>query len=568
VKPASGDSPPANVVELSRFRADLSRGRRVRRADALLSASDPRQAIRALPGDEFYYVIHELGFPDATDILAHGTPEQVQAALDFALWDRDQLDLAATESWLEAMVSAPLAAVAAWAKGLDIELLALLLRKRARVYDLSLEEPPEEPEGMFWPTPDRLFTLDLRGGEDQQRVTLRLLEALYRSDHQWTRRVLVGTRGDLDSELEEHAFRWRSGRMSDLGFPDYYEALEVYRELDPGSVHLGEQPAPRVLPLSDQSDSSYLRVPTALAERLAEGSPFARAVAGVSDRQELANLQAALVALANRVLAADRIAPGDDAAAGEALTRMSATLDLGVEFLARGAADQAVQAVRTVPLQRLFQLGVSLVGKVRKLAVALLRRTPYARLDPPVQLFEDEDVEVLQACSRGRPLFPRRLEQTPATGERPFASLADLQVASAALERAGAALTLLFGLGWRPEQLVQPAAEALGVGDVAQVDAGLLARTSLARRLLDLPASGGALNDLERRKLEDHLKSARDDTEQRRLLLERSSALLLAAWPGSPASAGSGAAHAVATRWARELVEGEPVLVLGGTRAP
>jgi hypothetical protein len=353
-------------------------------------------------------VLHELGFPDATDIQAHGTPEQVQTALDFALWDRDQLDLAATDSWLEALVSAPLATVAAWARGLDIELLALLLRKRARIYDVSLEEPPEEPEGMFWPSPDRLFVLDLFGGEDQQRVTLQLLEALYRSDHEWTRRVLVGTRGDLDSELEEHAFRWRSGRMSDLGFPDYYEALEVYRELDPASVHLGEQPTPRVLPLSDQSDPNYLRMPVALAERLTEGSPFARAVAGVSDRQELANLQASLVMLANRVLAADRIAPGDDATVGEALARMSATLDLGVEFLARGSADQAVQAVRTVPLQRLFQLGVSLVGKVRLLAVALLKRTPYARMNPPVQLFEDDDVEVLGPRARSAASCPRR----------------------------------------------------------------------------------------------------------------------------------------------------------------
>jgi Family of unknown function (DUF6178) len=568
VKPASGEPPPSNVVELSRFRADLSRGRRVRRADALLSAADPRRAIRALPGDEFYYVLHEVGFPDAADILAHGTPEQVQSALDFAVWDRDQLDLAATETWLDAMVSAPLATVAGWAKGLDIELLALLLRKRTRVYDVSLEEPPEEPEGTFWPTPDRLFILDLLGDEDQQRVTLGLLEALYRSDHQWTRRVLVGTRGDLDSELEEHAFRWRSGRMADLGFPDYYEALEVYREIDPARVQLGDQPTPRVLPLSDQSDPGYLRMPSALAERLTESAPFARAVAGVTDRQELANLQAALVALANRVLAADRISPGDDVAASEALARTSATLDLAVEFLARGSADQAVQAVRTVPLQRLFQLGTSLVGKVRRLAVALLRRTPYARLTPPLQLFEDEDAGVLAACNHARPLFPRRLDQPPAAGERPFASLADLQLATAALERAGAALTLVFALGWRPETLQPPAAEALGVGDVAQIDAGTLARTSLARRLLDLPASGGALGDLDRRKLEELLKPARDSAEQRQLFLERSKALLLAAWPGSPPVAVSAAAHAVATRWAQQLLEGEPVLLLVASGPP
>ena len=125
------------MVELSRFRAELSRGRRVRRADALFAAPDPRAAIRSLPGDEFYYVIHELGFPDATEILKYGTPEQVQTALDFALWDRDQLSAEAAEEWLAGMADAPSAALADWARGIDVELLALLLRRRARIYDLS-----------------------------------------------------------------------------------------------------------------------------------------------------------------------------------------------------------------------------------------------------------------------------------------------------------------------------------------------------------------------------------------------------------------------------------------------
>ena len=225
----------------------------MRRADALLSARRPPQAaIRALPGDEFYYVLHELGFPDATEILAHGTPEQVQTALDFALWDRDQLEPAATDEWLEAMVDAPSAAVAAWARGLDVELLALLLRQRARIYDLTLEEPPDEPEGMFWPHPRpslRARPAGRRGSAAGDRCSCS--RRCTATDHDWSRRMLVGTRGDLDVELEEHAYRWRSGRMADLGFADYYEALEVYRELDPASVHLGEQPTPRVRPLSD-----------------------------------------------------------------------------------------------------------------------------------------------------------------------------------------------------------------------------------------------------------------------------------------------------------------------------
>jgi hypothetical protein len=36
-----------------------------------------------------------------------------------------------------------------WLRGLDIELVAFILRRRARIYDLSLEELPDEPEGTF-----------------------------------------------------------------------------------------------------------------------------------------------------------------------------------------------------------------------------------------------------------------------------------------------------------------------------------------------------------------------------------------------------------------------------------
>ena len=54
----------------------------------------------------------------------------------------------------------------------------------------------------------------------------------------------MGARAESDAELEEMAYRWRQARMADLGFADYYEALEVYRELDPASVQLGDAAAP------------------------------------------------------------------------------------------------------------------------------------------------------------------------------------------------------------------------------------------------------------------------------------------------------------------------------------
>jgi hypothetical protein len=548
------------VVELSRFRAGLSRGRRLRRADLLFAAPDPRGAIRELPGDEFYYVLHELGFPDAVEILRYGTPEQVQAALDFALWDRDQLAPEATEEWLAALVDAPSEVVAAWARGIDVELLALLLRRRAHVYDLTLEEPPDEPEGVLYNTPDGFFALDLKGDEESRQVTFSLLNALYSQDHSFSRRILVGTRGELDVELEEQAYRWRSGRMADLGFTDYYEALEVYRELDPASVNLTGKPTPRVRPLVDEGETSSLRIPIALVEKLTSGSPFARAIAAVTSKEELANLQASLVALSNRVLSADRITPGDDEAVSAVLGRMAATLDLAIEFLSHGRDENALLAVQTVPLLRLFQLGVSLIGKVRRLAVTLTRKTPFSHLAPEVSLFELADADLLAACARLRPMFPRSLESPPAAGERPFGSLDDLRLATAALERIGTGVAWLLAFGVRPEDLVPEKLAALGVTDSAAIDAGLLARTLLARELLGQPrVVARPLDQEEVGRLNERLGelSPTPDvaTREKARLLASSSAT----WPKPPATP---AALAVLGGWIDRLFDEKPPSVL------
>jgi hypothetical protein len=553
------------VITLSRYRAQVSRGRRSRRTEELFATPHPERGIATLPPDEFFYVLAEAGFPDALEVLQYGTPEQVQGALDFVLWDRDQVSNEKLDEWLGALVQAPQPALAAWLRGMDVELVALILRRRARIYDLSLEELPDEPEGAFLNTPDGLFTLDLLGDETQMSETAQLIDALYRESRDFARRLLVGTRSEVDTELEDLAYRWRSGRMADLGFADFYEALEVYTEIDPASVRVGGALAPRVRPAAEATAESHLRLPAALAERLTGSTPFARAIAAISAPEELAELHYALVALCNRALSADRVAPGDLEALSTVLGRVAATLDLAVEFLARGSDETAVAAVRTVPMMRLFQVGVSVIGKVRRLAVSLTRETPFARLGTGAHFFEAEDAEVIASVMRLRPLFPRRLESPPAAGERPFGSLLDVALATAALERAAAALALLHGLGIRAEQLT---ADALGLTevDLAALDVGVLARTALGQRLLGgqpgplRPLTAAALEQLDR-KLEPAATSAPAVAAVTAAVQE----ILAGAAPGRTLTP---AMKAVAERWTRSLLPLEPVLTTVGLSRP
>ncbi|HEX3901589.1 MAG TPA: DUF6178 family protein [Polyangia bacterium] len=578
---------PNNVVALSQYRARLGRGRRLRRADALLEAPDLEAAVRALPGDELYYVLHEIGLTEGAEILASATSEQLAVMLDFAVWERDQINPAAYGEWLTAIAAAPFERIGRWMKGIDSELLGLILRRGADIYDLSQGDAPEEPQGTFYPTPDGFFVLDVRvspvvdDGPDPAQALIRLVDALYRTDNEFARRIIVGAIGELDAELEESAYRWRQARMADLGFADYYEALEVYRELDPASVRIGDSAARARTIVDARPDGAALRVPTALAERLGDtdGSVFSRAAQKLTAGDELDDLRFALVALTNRVLAADRIAPGDDEAVAAVLDRLVATLDLAIERLGQGDDERGAAALRTIPLARLFRLGVSLVGKVKKLARALRHDGPFGKRG--FDLAETDDATVLEAVTRLRPMFPRLLDDPPSAGERPFRRLVDLARAVAAIEQAAAAQALVRGLGVTSEDVAAGGAAFEGTGaDAAAVDVGTLARTALVARLLasgetkrdSRPARFRALGPDEVRAFESLAKGSaaskgkdRGTSPKLPAALEKNARAILTGAAPPPLAAAAGA---VAARWLATLAPLEPVLVKTAVKTP
>jgi hypothetical protein len=566
---------PNNVVALSQYRARLGRGRKLRRADALMEAPDLEAAVRALPGDELYYVLHEIGLAEGADILARATSEQLAIMLDFAVWERDQINPAAYGEWLTAIAAAPFERIGRWMKGIDSELLGLILRRGADIYDLSHGDAPEEPQGTFYPTPDGFFVLDVRvspvvdDGPDPAKALIGIIDALYRTDHEFARHMIVGAIGELDAELEEAAYRWRQARMADLGFADYYEALEVYRELDPASVRIGEAPSRARTVVDARSDGAALRVPTALAERMGDtdGSAFSRAAQKLTAGDELDDLRFALVALTNRVLAADRIAPGDDEAVAAVLDRLVATLDLAMERLAQGDDERGAAALRTIPLARLFRLGVSLCGKVKRLALTLRREGPFGAQG--FNLAESDDAAVLEAVTRLRPMFPRLLDDPPSGGERPFRQLVDLARAAAAIEQAAAAQAMVRSLGVTPEDVAAGGAALAGTGlDAAALDLGMLARTALVARLLEggettraaQPAPFRPLAPAEVKAFEAMAKAPRSKDKAPKLpsALEKNARAILAAAAPKPLAA---AAESVAARWLATLAPLDPVLV-------
>ena len=143
--------------------------------------------------------------------------------------------------------------------------------------------------------------------------------------------------------------------MADLGYVDFYEALSIYQYLDPASV---------------QARRAHVRRAAAGdADRAAGGAGRRRSTRPASSARRSARCRptptssgctASLVLLINKAMAADLVDPGDFEHGKEALGRAVAYLGLGLEYLSRGDATRAGQALGSVALERIFRVGFSL----------------------------------------------------------------------------------------------------------------------------------------------------------------------------------------------------------------
>ena len=411
------------VIPLSRWRAALARARRGRKADAIISEPDAAQLVPTLPVQELYYAIKEVGLADAAELVALATAEQVQGFVDLDAWERDHLDVARINAWVETLADAGYEKLGAIIDKLDAEVISLWLQQQARIYDLTIEDPPQEPEGHFYPTPDRFYLLDILPAGEEGKALERILDWIYRYDLELGRRVIMGAKWELGSDLEEHAYRWRQGRMADLGYVDFYEALSIYQWLDPASVKLDEHTFVAPPP------ETPTELPAVLAGSLDEAGFFGKALGTLGSEAEVERLHAALVLLINKAMAADLVDPGDFEHGKEALARAVGYVGLGLEYLARGDASRAGQALGSVALERIFRVGFSLTLQVKTLADTLVQK---GGVDP-IALDAPWD-DVMRALRQRRPEYPRALDQPPVAGTRPFATLADVARAAAALE--------------------------------------------------------------------------------------------------------------------------------------
>jgi hypothetical protein len=341
------------------------------RGDLLGILPAPEQVIPLIPEAELCFTARAIGLGDAGWMMEYATPEQWVACVDLDAWAGTSLDRSQLNAWLGMLAETTDDTLVRGIHALDPEVIVLFLESRIAVeLKHSGDNDWVEPDG--GKTLDGQFYYIARSEHDDLTTITTLLRTLFEHDYWLYFRLMQGVVWELPTEGQEWAYRWRSGRLEDLGFPPWDEAMRIYRYLDPARLS-ALSPGENVL------DTSAWQLPVSIPSLPADPESellLYRAIAHLAEDERRACFHA-FVALANDVAVADRMLLSDVETTPKAIAKAAHWASRGLERVSSANAVDPTECLRRATLERLFRVG--------------------ANLDPdaarPPALFSDDDPE-------------------------------------------------------------------------------------------------------------------------------------------------------------------------------
>ena len=366
----------------------------------LFLSENPEQLVQQLPELEVFLTVKEVGERDSLELISLTTPEQFQYLLDLDFWKKDRLDPEKVLHWMELLVESGEKKVTQFIQSTDPGFIALLLKKFLEVVTI---------EGEALGTRDRvpLFTLDQYyyinfRGKGAREIFQPFLEIFYRMDNEGFRRMMESLLVELGSELEETGYRLRNARLADYGFPDFEEALEIYRFLNPDSLTVGEG-SHRVTGREEAGTEGsvfYLTFQN-------QGPFFSSVLSDIDDLNEQDRLKQEITGLCNKALVAEAIDLSNIAAMERTVEKVYHYLNLGLQYLSKEDRIKASHLLRSFPLQRLFQCGVSTTIRLRRKAESILKGPWFSNDQENLVFLDPPHFETFEGILRRRPALYR-----------------------------------------------------------------------------------------------------------------------------------------------------------------
>lgn len=315
----------------------------------MLETAELRSAIRRLPPAQFFFSLKELDEAQIADLLPHITEEQWSTVLDLDLWTKDEMNSERFVEWQQHMLASEDAVGRKLLRATDLEAWALALKNGIQVYERGEDgEFSEEAVtlGQF-ETPDNNYLIGLPRNPEKARLYHQLIQRLYQLDAKLTIGLINACRFQTSMELEEDAYQNRRRRIEDLGFQDYFQAIEVYSYRD----------CAEVLPRK-RNNFEVGSVPARLSQKQADGPLLLfRALAAVEDSEDTQHLVEELFYVCNKLLTADQVSPDEVAQVKKGILKAISCLNLGLDCWSGGDLGKAIEGISIHYLLSFFQIG-------------------------------------------------------------------------------------------------------------------------------------------------------------------------------------------------------------------
>lgn len=341
----------------------------------ILNSSKPEIIVPRLHPQELYLTVNELGAQDSLELISLATPAQITLILDLDCWDLDTLNPESALNWLEFLANCDEEKIRQLAREMEPEILALMLGKHLTIirgleaYD---DDDAENAKRM-----EAIYDIEYKS-DDAAKILGSLFNIWQEREQNHYLQIMEIIRSEIMLTLEEEVYQRRSARLLDLGIVPTMDARVIYTRINPQTFAVGDK-------LDFRLEADNLPNPLALL-RTATPHHFLAAVLEDGIPHELA---CEMLHLVNRKFSADQIDLSSTPEVREALQQTYDNLNLALQYLADKDLNQATGIFHTTWLQRLFQLGHTLISHEQERAGTLKKNPLFANLDESATLFID-----------------------------------------------------------------------------------------------------------------------------------------------------------------------------------
>ena len=393
------------------------------RIDQILAATNSETLVQALSPVEYIVLLKES--PETRPLLLElAQAKQIRTVLDLDCWHKDSLQSRQVIAWLEEIQRSGQEVFVRALRELDVELLIATFRQHIRVHAALPSEEEDEPRHYDEVLSNELYRIEFTDAESLLNdIIVRLLNALRMADLDLYHALMQSVMWGQDSEAEEWAYRWKSGRLQDEGFPDYYDALETYHLVDLSRHTPLTSQLPQAPGVPESAEESGL-IPTYAWSLTPTDSLLAQALMGEFTTETQERLCWEMVYLCNRELVIDQVDFANTLAVRTSLSRIHAYLNMGLEYLNEDNPQPLSTLLSSHSLQAICQVGYTLSMGLHQRALFL--QTHLSRVAGVRRALPGLVRYVLDGLLGLPPQFFKGLERPGGTGYRDFLHLRDV----------------------------------------------------------------------------------------------------------------------------------------------